>query len=150
MLHNDHPALGPVRRPWTALALVGLSVLVVVLAAISPTGAAAQGTSANPEQLEDEESLASKLSVHGFLSLGWGITDGNQNLGLTEDGTAEYRSAALQLRFTATEWDSIVFQTSHERLGESVLNEHLKTADCGRRIRYPVRPRSPPPPATAS
>jgi hypothetical protein len=42
-------------------------------------------------------------------------------IGITEDGTMDYRTAALQIRADITDKDAFVVQLSHERLGQSPL-----------------------------
>jgi len=61
----------------------------------------------------------SRLKIHGFLSQAWAKTDGEQYLGITKDGTFNYRNLALQLRFQLAEKQSLVFQLGHESRGES-------------------------------
>jgi hypothetical protein len=62
-----------------------------------------------------------RLSVHGFLTQAYGITDGHQYLGLTSNGTADYRVAALQFRYDDGDRDAFVIQLSHERIGRSPM-----------------------------
>ena len=61
----------------------------------------------------------SKIQIHGFLSQAYAKSDGEQFLGITEDGTANYRNLALQLRFELAERQALVFQLGHESRGES-------------------------------
>jgi len=42
-------------------------------------------------------------------------------LGIPEGGTADYRTAALQLRYVMTPHDQFVWQFSHRRLGTSPI-----------------------------
>jgi hypothetical protein len=65
------------------------------------------------------DDLASKFQIHGFLSQAWATTDGEQYLGIPEDGTFDYRNVALQFRFQVAERQSLVFQLGHESRGES-------------------------------
>ncbi len=60
-----------------------------------------------------------RLSVHGFLSQAFGMSQRNQVIGIPEQGTFDYRTAALQFRFAATDDDHVVVQFSHERFGRS-------------------------------
>lgn len=71
--------------------------------------------------LEAAESgdLGSKLKFHGFLSQAWAKTDGEPFLGITDEGTTDYRNVALQLRYQLAEHQSVVFQLGHERRGNS-------------------------------
>src|SRR6185295_2209749 len=59
------------------------------------------------------------ITVHGFLTQAYASTDGHQFVGITEGGTTDYRSAALQLRADMTRKDSFAILIAHERLGES-------------------------------
>lgn len=61
----------------------------------------------------------SKLSIHGYLSQAYAKSDGNQILGVDSEGTTDYRTAALLLRYEMSDFDSFVVQLSNERLGES-------------------------------
>lgn len=77
------------------------------------------------EEPAAEEAAAeeSKIEVHGFLTQGFGLTDGSQILGITEDGTSDYRTAAFQFRYRFTADDHFVAQLSHESLGASPLQQ---------------------------
>ena len=57
--------------------------------------------------------------IHGYLSQAFAISDPYQVLGIPEDGTFDYRTAALQFRANVTPKDSFVIQFAQERLGES-------------------------------
>jgi hypothetical protein len=65
----------------------------------------------------------SKLSIHGYLNQAFAISDGYQYLGINDNGTADYRTAALQFRYAVTDQDQLVLQLSHERLGDSKIND---------------------------
>jgi hypothetical protein len=65
------------------------------------------------------DDLTSKIKIHGFLSQAWATTDGEQYLGIPDDGTTDYRNLALQLRFQLADRQSLVFQLGHESRGES-------------------------------
>lgn len=80
-----------------------------VAALVAPLGAGAA-------EISEE---GSKVTLHGFLSQAWAKTDGEQYLGITDDGTTDYRNIALQLRFKLAERQSLVFQLGHESRGES-------------------------------
>ncbi len=60
-----------------------------------------------------------KFFFNAYLTQAYGETDSAQVLGLDEDGTFDYRSAALLFRYQPTRKDRIVVQLSHERLGAS-------------------------------
>ena len=65
------------------------------------------------------DELLENLSVHGFLSQAYGRADGASvaAIGITKDGTTDYRTAALQFSYAMTDKDRVVFQLSHERIG---------------------------------
>ncbi len=79
----------------------------------------ARASETPPSSAEDEEATGPKISIHGFLSQAYARSNGNQIVGITEDGTADYRAAALQIRADITDKDAFVIQLSHERLGVS-------------------------------
>jgi len=60
-----------------------------------------------------------KLAIHGYLTQAFAKSDGEQILGIGHDGTADYRRAALLVRFTPTTRDAVVVQLAHRRLGNS-------------------------------
>lgn len=62
-----------------------------------------------------------KLQVHGYLTQAYGAAHGGSFLGIPEGGTADYRTAALQLRYSMTPTDQFVWQFSHRRLGTSPI-----------------------------
>lgn len=104
-----------VSGPWV------LAMALAALAGSSFAPARAQ----EPAEVEADTAEAEepKLEVHGFLTQAYGFADDAQVLGITEDGTADYRTAALQMRYRFTDDSSFVAQISHERLGESPLQE---------------------------
>lgn len=78
-----------------------------------------------------------KLEIHGFLTQAWGeasfvsgpLTDAlgsptgvERDLGLDEDGTFDYRSLALQFRYSITDNDIMIVQLSHEANGISPVD----------------------------
>ena len=66
---------------------------------------------------------APKFSVHGYLTQGWGKSDGTKFYGLTGESSTDFRYAALQLRYSATPNDQFVVQANHRRLGESQITD---------------------------
>lgn len=60
-----------------------------------------------------------QFSINGYLTQAFGIADRHQTMGLTRDGTADYRRAAILARYTATPNDHFVVQVAHRRLGDS-------------------------------
>ena len=73
-----------------------------------------------------DEAPAEKFTVHGYLTQAFAKTDGEQILGITKDGTTDYRRAAVLLRFTPTTKDALVIQIAHRRLGLSP-STHFET-----------------------
>lgn len=63
----------------------------------------------------------SNLSIHGHLTQAYANSSGGTILGIPQDGTTDYRTAALMFRYKMTATDTFVLQLSHERLGESPL-----------------------------
>jgi hypothetical protein len=96
-----------------------LGTLAVSLAMANP--------SATP--LVAQSSTLDRLSIHGFLTQAYGISDGHQYLGIPSHGTADYRSAALLFRYDATDRDVFAVQFSHERLGLSPLGALVPEVD---------------------
>ncbi|HEV8578297.1 MAG TPA: hypothetical protein VGX68_04385 [Thermoanaerobaculia bacterium] len=75
------------------------------------------------EEASEEKSSELKVTFHGYLTQAYARSDGHNFLGITEDGTADYRTAALQVRADIRKNDAFVVQFSHERLGESGAQE---------------------------
>ncbi len=79
----------------------------------------------------DDQGKLSKLHVHGYLTQAYGEADlgddpellawtGGAIVGLSEDGTTDYRTLALQFRYDLTARSSMVVQLDHERTGEEL------------------------------
>jgi hypothetical protein len=84
------PVFGqPVARATTKAALFVFSVIPSVLHA---------------------QAAASKVSVHGYLTQGWGRSSGVAFYGLSDDASTDFRYAALQLRYIPTSNDQFVVQ----------------------------------------
>ena len=75
-------------------------------------------------------SIFDDLEIHGHLSWAYaeassttfdGQVPSDQILGLSEDGSFDYRNAALQFRYRASERHLFVLQLSHQKLADSVL-----------------------------
>jgi hypothetical protein len=64
-----------------------------------------------------------RFSVHGYLTQGWGKSNGTQFYGLTDEASTDFRYAALQLRYFATPNDQFVVQVNHRRLGQSKITD---------------------------
>jgi hypothetical protein len=101
-----------------------LALLACLLALLAAARAGAQEPApAEPVAAEEAASTGPRISIHGFLTQAYAASDGKQIIGITEDGTADYRSSALQIRADITEQDAFVVQLSHERLGNSPIRE---------------------------
>jgi hypothetical protein len=66
------------------------------------------------------------LTVHGFLTQAYVASNGNVVFGIPDGGTPDYRTAALQFRYRLNGSNNIVIQLSHERLGDSKVNDFQK------------------------
>ena len=73
----------------------------------------------------------SKISVHGFISQAYAISDEHQIHGIPEGGTTDYRDLALQLRFDADRKNTFALQVRHQRRGESVRSSEEVELDWG-------------------
>lgn len=60
-----------------------------------------------------------KLSIHGYLTQGYAASDSTMQIGIPEEGTTDYRRAALLFRYAGTPKDHFVIQLANRRLGES-------------------------------
>ena len=61
----------------------------------------------------------SKVSIHGYISQAYAVSDDREILGIPTDGTTEYRDLALQFRYDPSRRHAVVLQFRHERLGDS-------------------------------
>ncbi len=89
----------------TSSARVCAKVLLAV-AAFIPAAARAQAD-------------ASSISIHGYLTQAYGASGNGLVMGLSSDGTTDYRRAAVVARYQATPKDHFVVQVGHRRLGDS-------------------------------
>lgn len=108
------------RRFLNLLAMFGFVTL------LATGGARAQETPPPSEPAEpaaEEAEAGVKIGIHGYLTQAYAQSDGHQIFGITEDGTADYRTAALQIRADISPKDTFVVQFSHERFGESRIQE---------------------------
>jgi hypothetical protein len=72
-----------------------------------------------------DEGLLAKLSVHGFLTQAYARADGGSIYGIPEEGTFDYRTAALQFRYAISPDDDFVVQFSHLRPGRSPFEQAI-------------------------
>ncbi len=70
-------------------------------------------------QEPQDETPAQKFTVHGYLTQAFAKSDGDQVLGIGDEGTTDYRRAAVLVRFTPSTKDTLVIQLAHRRLGLS-------------------------------
>ena len=75
-----------------------------------------------PSELRSQEA-APKVSVHGYLTQGWGQSNGVAFYGMSDNGSTDFRYAALQLRYIPTNSDQFVVQVNHRRLGRSPITD---------------------------
>ena len=88
------------------------------------TGAArAQEAPPPSEPVAEEEEAGLKIGIHGYLTQAYAQSDGHEIFGITEDGTADYRTAAVQIRADISPDDAFVVQFNHERFGASRIQE---------------------------
>jgi hypothetical protein len=76
------------------------------------------GAVANPLPAQE---LSDQLSLHGYFSQAYARSGELPILGMTKEGTTDYRTAALQLRYNMTSSDNFVVQVQHRRLGDQVV-----------------------------
>jgi hypothetical protein len=74
---------------------------------------------ASPARGQQIPGWLSKLSVHGYLSQAYAISDEHQIFGIPTGGTADYRDIALQLRYDPNRKHSAVVQLRHSKFGDS-------------------------------
>lgn len=112
------------RNEWCKIAVVLLAIGGWTAAAWGQEDTATPASGSAQESPEEDEeggggSFLDKVVIHGHLNQAYAFSDGNQIVGIPKDGTADYRTAALQIRADMTEDDTFVVQLSHERLGLS-------------------------------
>lgn len=78
---------------------------------------------AHAENGETSAEAEPSFHVFGYFSQAYAISDGNQFLGITKEGTADYRTFALLARVGPSEDRQVVVKLGHERLGASKLEE---------------------------
>src|SRR4051812_19291282 len=61
----------------------------------------------------------SRLSLHGYLSQAYAMSQDFPIFGIPTNGTTDYRDVALQLRFDQDKQNIFVVQLRQERLGDS-------------------------------
>lgn len=69
------------------------------------------------------QSARDLFKVHGYATQGYGESTDIPYIGIPTNGTADYRTAALQLRSDFTRHDEVTVQLRNRRFGASVLND---------------------------
>jgi hypothetical protein len=62
-----------------------------------------------------------QLRVHGYLTQGYAVSEGAQHYGMTEQGSTDFRYAALQFRYDKKQ-DGFLLQLAGRRLGASPIS----------------------------
>lgn len=70
----------------------------------------------------------SKVSIHGYASQAYAVSEDHPIFGITTDGTTDYRDLALQFRYDANRRNAFVVQFRHERLGERHTDDDVQLA----------------------
>src|SRR5215212_756095 len=60
----------------------------------------------------------SKVSIHGYVSQAYAVSEEHPIFGIPTHGTTDYRDLALQFRYDQNRKNAVVVQFRHERLGE--------------------------------
>lgn len=115
----NHPKLRVAQKVLFGLLIAGLALPVIA----------------------EDEGRKSKLEVHGFLTQAWiqgdflkgrfpnpdgtpaGPTGGELSLGISEDGTFDYRNMAIQFRYAISDKDIMIVQLSSRSLGDSPITK---------------------------
>ncbi|HEX7154065.1 MAG TPA: hypothetical protein VF618_21440 [Thermoanaerobaculia bacterium] len=61
----------------------------------------------------------SRLSLHGYISQAYAVSEDHPIFGIPTEGTTDYRDLALQFRYDADREHAFVLQLRQERLGDS-------------------------------
>lgn len=122
-----HRPMGPSSRRslggFLIVTLCSLSTLAVGPALRAQEDAAPPAEAAPEDQPAEGGLTTPKITLHGYLTQAYARSDGHQFLGIPEEGTADYRTAALQIRADISASDFFVVQLSHERLGASPVQD---------------------------
>lgn len=69
-----------------------------------------------------KNNVLSKFKLFGYINVAYGKTDGHRYRGATEDGTFDFRTAAIQARYEANSRSEFVIQLANENVGKSPTN----------------------------
>lgn len=83
-------------------------IIATTLAAAAPRVAASQAIDGG------------QLRIHGYLTQGYAVSEGAQHYGMTEQGSTDFRYAALQFRYDKKQ-DGFLLQLAGRRLGASPI-----------------------------
>lgn len=72
-----------------------------------------------PLQAQQVPDWLSRVSIHGYLSQAYAVSDNHQIFGIPTEGTTDYRDLALQFRYDQDRRNSFVVQLRQQRLGDS-------------------------------
>jgi hypothetical protein len=118
-------------RSFAALLVLGLTVTgeaarAADMPAVGESSAVAASSQQDPPadvpSANEPEVFSPEVVIHGYLTQAYAFSDGHQIIGIPKQGTADYRTAALQVRAALSPQDSFVLQLSHERNGLSPIN----------------------------
>ncbi|HEV8582244.1 MAG TPA: hypothetical protein VGX68_24500 [Thermoanaerobaculia bacterium] len=83
--------------------------------------------STTTEETEASDSTAGasapKFSFHAYINQAYAKSQDHQIFGIPEDGTTNYRDIAVQFRYEINKKNLLVTQLSHDRFGNSTLNQ---------------------------
>jgi hypothetical protein len=70
----------------------------------------------------------SKVSIHGYASQAYAVSEDHPIFGIPTSGTAEYRDLALQFRYDPNRRNAVVVQFRHERFGLRRTDDDVQLA----------------------
>ena len=91
------------------------SLFIRLLAVVSLTGAA----SSYATELEEVKELWNQFDWHGFISQGFSLTDENNYIGSSSDGSFKYSEAGLGMSWRALPNFHVSSQALYRRFGSS-------------------------------
>jgi hypothetical protein len=68
----------------------------------------------------------SKVSMHGYVSQAYAVSEDHPIFGIPTDGTTDYRDLALQFRYDQNRKNAFVVQFRHERFGERTIDDDVE------------------------
>src|SRR5215212_11865345 len=70
----------------------------------------------------------SKVSIHGYASQAYAVSEDHPIFGIPTGGTTNYRDLALQFRYDPDRRNAVVVQFRHERLGAQRTDDGVELA----------------------